>query len=122
MQNPLEILKESEKEFDCKFEFDFYTNTDKDVNLDFEILISKQNGSRKNMIPATDKELKSHLTSLTIKLLEGEKTRLSKKVKTYNKTENLHFTDKVEVDNYNQAIYESLDFIESQLSEIKQNK
>lgn len=107
---PLEILKESEKEFDEKFEgiwLDGMRNYESDTDYTRDETIQK---------------LKSHLTSLIIKLLEGEIERLRKLVKTYTKTKDFHFTDTVEVDNYNKAVYESIEFIESQLSEIKQNK
>ena len=91
---PIEILKESQKEFDTKFPF---------AIIDWKL--SEENDGDGTSVDKM-KEIKSHLTSLTIKLLEGITERLT--------TIKEHEYTNIELKYYIQSL-------ESQLSEIKQN-
>lgn len=114
MKTPSEILKESEREFD---------EIAKQTTLYLE----------ENFATKTEAEIKSHLTSLTIKLLEGEIERLRgerfEKLSPLEKAEhedcnhkkNGLYVGDVAGSNYNKAIMEQCRYLESQLSEIKQN-
>lgn len=107
--NPLEILKESEKEF--------YKLFDKKVAIPLEM---DYRGTQTTRSDVSLDDIKSIFTSLTIKLLEGEKARLE----GLSKPEGGRFLTSDDIlwnEGYNEAIDESLATVESQLSEIKQN-
>ncbi len=94
---PSELLKESEKDFDKKFTYASFTwNGDNATGVKFA--------------KSTRKKAKSHLTSLTIKLLENEISRL----KTMRVGGTINFWK-----GYDQSIEDQVDTLESQLSEIK---
>lgn len=100
MPTPLEVLKESQKEFDEEFTFE-------------------GSGDWVDVDKLDAHKIKSHLTSITIKLLESEIERVRGMKKKYLKHIDPKGITNEDVDSYNQAIDDQISYLSAQLSEIK---
>lgn len=98
--NPLEVLKEGKSQIE-----------------DFKLGINCCSGDY--CVGDHNGRIKSHLTFLTIKLLESEIDRLKGTKKEYLKHIDPKGITNEDVDSYNKAIDDQISYLSAQLSEIK---